>query len=90
MRKVVIFLSLSLVLSGCGFSEEAPATDSCTEVRDTAQRIIDNLPDINEVGKTRSRLELLRWAFTVTGDSKCFSDEIVATAKSTIALVSQQ
>jgi Tfp pilus assembly protein PilP len=89
VRKVAIFVSSLLVLSGCGFPQQAAQNDPCAAVRKTAERLITNLPDVNEVGKTRAKLEILRWAFIVTGDSQCFSDEIVATAKSAIALAGQ-
>lgn len=88
MRKLGVLIVLAVTLSGCGFPQkERVEIDPCTEVRETALRIAKELPDLNEVGKNAAKLEILRWAFIVTGDSQCFSDELVATAKSTIALI---
>jgi hypothetical protein len=88
VRKIGTLLILLITLSSCGFpNQEQETIDPCIEIKKTAQNIAKNFPNLNEVDKTRAKLELLRWAFMVTGDPQCFDGETVATAKSAIALV---
>lgn len=91
MRKLGLLLCLSIILTSCAATkdaqEEFAPIDPCVQVRESAQQIITNLPDMDEVGKTIAKLEVLRWAFLVTGDPQCFSNEMVATAQSAITLI---
>ncbi len=90
MRKVGILLTLLLALSGCGgFPKEMTETqtDPCVEVREKALKISNDFPELSTGDKNTAKLELLTWAFLVSDNSECFSDEVVATAKSAIALV---
>jgi hypothetical protein len=88
VRKLGVLIVLAVTLSSCGFPQhQETGIDPCIKVRETAQRIVKDLPDLNEVGKTAAKLEVLKWAFIVTGDSQCFSGEVVATAKSAITLI---
>jgi hypothetical protein len=89
VRKIGTLLILLITLSSCGFpNQEQETIDPCIEIKKTAQNIAKNFPNLNEVDKSRAKLELLKWAFMVTGDPQCFDGETVATAKSAIALVS--
>ena len=89
MRKIGTLLILLITLSSCGFPKQEQETiDPCIEIRKTAQTIAKYFPILNEADKNRAKLELLKWAFMVTGDPQCFDGETVATAKSAIALVS--
>lgn len=87
MRKLVFLIAL-LLLTGCSSSGTKENTvNACSEVRATATKLYKDLPDLNEATKAEAKFALLNWAFVVTGDPECFSDELVATAKSAIALV---
>jgi hypothetical protein len=87
LRKLRIFLVLSILISGCGATKQPIAVDPCDEIKDLEKRVLAELPSVDEVGRTQAKVEVLKWAFIVTGDPQCFSTEYVATAKSTIALV---
>ena len=92
MRKIGSLLVTVMVLTSCGSTQEAaPIVDPCVKVKESAREAAKKWSTRGEVDPTEvigAKLEVLQWAFIVTGDAACFSDEMVATAKSAITLLS--
>jgi hypothetical protein len=92
MRKIGLLLLLVTVLTSCGNTQEAaPIVDPCAQIRETSKQASVKWTDwkvrIDEIGIIGAKFEVLKWAYIITGDAECFSDELVASAKSAITLL---
>jgi hypothetical protein len=93
VRKVIAFIALLIALSGCGKSEEAtPVVDPCATVvqseREAAKKWNARADKKVEPAQVISaKLEVLQWAFIITGNPNCFSSDRLALAKSAITII---
>jgi hypothetical protein len=75
-----------LLFSGCTSSDsDAPAEDPCIAIRASAEEAFEPLREM-DLGSSMAKVQLLSWAYLVTGDSQCFSVELVAQARTAIRL----
>ncbi len=94
MRKVVALLALLIALAGCGKTEEvAPFVDPCVKVNQSEREAYKKWDGrvgqkMDPTQATSAKLEVLQWAFIITGNPTCFTSEKVALAKSTITILS--
>jgi hypothetical protein len=75
-----------LLLSGCTSSNSVdPAEDPCIAIRASADDTFEALREM-DLNSSIAKVQLLTWAYIVTGDSQCFSAGLVAEARTAIKL----
>lgn len=92
MRKVIVLLALLIALTGCGKTEEAAlVVDPCVKINESEREAYKKwdarVGKVEPAQVTSAKLDILQWAFIITGNPNCFSSERLALAKSSITLI---